>query len=517
MNSEDSAKYWYNRGVDFSESGQYRESLESYDQALKFDDKDPDIWNNKCYVLTKMGKFEEAIKAGKKAVEHAPNDPRIWDCLSDAYSGNNNFTDAAECSRKKTTIENFSSRKKTESSFKDWIRVPNSPIFLISFILGLVSMIVAIRDNYINKDMALVVVILGTGASFIVLYSLRELLMRMFPLTSEKYQNSEKGNIQNESVPDSYLYYDRISEKELIITKDYIEFNKSHLNFNDFTGIRFGIFRHTINNIGSTHYTIHLTKESISRLLSNSYIPPASSITISIDYSEGELTPEHIAKKYQDRFKTITDLLFQLAVIPQAKKMIDEFYQKGSIKIGNLILNREGIGESSAFMIKWSNYKGYEFANGQIIIKNKADSFWKSIEFSLPLKDAWNAVCLNIILDNITKNPSPEFGTHAEKPTRGSDLLMHITIHPEEAVSGVERDIVVMHTKRCTDCNGSGKKEGLVCKPCRGTGRLRVKETASVKIPVGIGNGMRIRMKGYGESGASEETDGDLYIEVNIK
>lgn len=101
MNSEDSAKYWYNRGVDFSESGQYRESLESYDQALKFDDKDPDIWNNKCYVLTKMGKFEEAIKAGKNAVEHAPNDPRIWDCLSDAYRGNNNFTDAAECSRKK--------------------------------------------------------------------------------------------------------------------------------------------------------------------------------------------------------------------------------------------------------------------------------------------------------------------------------------------------------------------------------------------------------------------------------
>lgn len=97
-NPKDS-KFWYNKGVKFSESKEYEKALLAYDQALTFNDKDPDIWNNKCYVLTKLGNCDEAIKAGKTAVELAPNDPVLWETLRDAYIGCNNQEKADECQK----------------------------------------------------------------------------------------------------------------------------------------------------------------------------------------------------------------------------------------------------------------------------------------------------------------------------------------------------------------------------------------------------------------------------------
>ena len=93
------SKYWYNKGVEFSRSNEYEKALHAYNQALTFEDKDPDIWNNKCYVLIKLGKYEEAIKAGNKGVELAPYDYIIWDTLRDAYIASNNPGKASECDK----------------------------------------------------------------------------------------------------------------------------------------------------------------------------------------------------------------------------------------------------------------------------------------------------------------------------------------------------------------------------------------------------------------------------------
>ena len=98
------SKYWYNKGVEFSESNEYQKALDAYNQALENDDKDPDTWNNKSYVLTKLGRYEEAINAGNIGVNLAPNDHVIWETLRDAYLANNNPEKAAECVKKISSL-----------------------------------------------------------------------------------------------------------------------------------------------------------------------------------------------------------------------------------------------------------------------------------------------------------------------------------------------------------------------------------------------------------------------------
>lgn len=98
----------------------------------------------------------------------------------------------------------------------------------------------------------------------------------------------------------------------------------------------------------------------------------------------------------------------------------------------------------------------------------------------------------------------------------GSDLLMHLSINLNDAVSGCKREIKLLHTERCIACGGSKISQGERCKTCRGTGISHVDKTLSINIPAGISNGNRLRLKGYGECGDCPENDGDLFIEIKI-
>ena len=150
-------------------------------------------------------------------------------------------------------------------------------------------------------------------------------------------------------------------------------------------------------------------------------------------------------------------------------------------------------------------------------------------------------------------------GQRRSGPQPGADLLMRIQIRLEDAVSGMDREIEVMHTEPCptcsgsgsetkrlntcprcggkgqmrqtansafgqfvrmtpcTQCGGKGKIPEKVCKDCRGSGHSRVKRKVSVHIPAGIDNGMRLRMEGYGEAGDYGAANGDLFIEVYVQ
>ena len=90
---------WYNKGVNFSDSKEYEKALMAYNQALIYNDKDPDTWINKCYVLNMLAKYDESVKAGKRAVEIAPNDLVSWENLCDAYIGSKNQEKADECQK----------------------------------------------------------------------------------------------------------------------------------------------------------------------------------------------------------------------------------------------------------------------------------------------------------------------------------------------------------------------------------------------------------------------------------
>ncbi|MGH8710472.1 MAG: molecular chaperone DnaJ, partial [Burkholderiales bacterium] len=69
----------------------------------------------------------------------------------------------------------------------------------------------------------------------------------------------------------------------------------------------------------------------------------------------------------------------------------------------------------------------------------------------------------------------------------------------------------------CPKCHGSGKVIPEPCVTCHGAGRVKQHKTLSVKIPVGIDDGDRIRLSGEGEAGVNGGPPGDLYVVIHIK
>ena len=149
-------------------------------------------------------------------------------------------------------------------------------------------------------------------------------------------------------------------------------------------------------------------------------------------------------------------------------------------------------------------------------------------------------------------------GRHQSGPRSGDDMLMRIQITLADAVFGAQREIEVMHTESCPDCDGTGsatkktktcrkcngtgqvkqirnsifgqmvtqsvcpdcggrgKIPETPCKKCGGSGKTKIRRKIMVNIPPGIDTGMRLRMEGYGEAGDYGAPNGDLYIEVQV-
>jgi len=147
------------------------------------------------------------------------------------------------------------------------------------------------------------------------------------------------------------------------------------------------------------------------------------------------------------------------------------------------------------------------------------------------------------------------FGGGYERSNRGQDIGCNIEITLEEAARGVEKEIQVPRTERCDVCGGSGAKPGTnvsICQRCNGTGKvqnrhsfvvliqdcpqcrgrgkhveapcsscngsglMRKKRKISVKIPMGIDDGSRLRLRGEGEMAANGGESGDLYVIVQV-
>jgi len=69
----------------------------------------------------------------------------------------------------------------------------------------------------------------------------------------------------------------------------------------------------------------------------------------------------------------------------------------------------------------------------------------------------------------------------------------------------------------CPECRGTGRKIDDPCPTCRGAGAERRTRTLQVKIPAGVKDGARIRLKGRGESGPPGGGPGDLFVRVHVR
>ena len=68
----------------------------------------------------------------------------------------------------------------------------------------------------------------------------------------------------------------------------------------------------------------------------------------------------------------------------------------------------------------------------------------------------------------------------------------------------------------CPRCGGTGKLR-TACRTCGGEGRIRRTETIEVRIPVGVGNGGRVRVPGKGNAGTMGAAAGDLYLRIVVR
>ena len=71
-------------------------------------------------------------------------------------------------------------------------------------------------------------------------------------------------------------------------------------------------------------------------------------------------------------------------------------------------------------------------------------------------------------------------------------------------------------TEPCVDCKGRGLIAEHPCAECAGSGRAKSSRTMQVRIPAGVSDGQRIRLRGKGAPGERGGPNGDLYVVVHV-
>jgi molecular chaperone DnaJ len=143
-----------------------------------------------------------------------------------------------------------------------------------------------------------------------------------------------------------------------------------------------------------------------------------------------------------------------------------------------------------------------------------------------------------------------------QRGQRGGDVEVEVRISFEDSLQGLQTTVPVTlelacHTchgtgaapgtapKRCPQCNGSGvvaTSQGLFalqqpcptcrgngtivdtpCATCHGAGRERRTKRYTVRVPAGVKDGTRIKLKGKGEAGWGGAPAGDLFVVTRVE
>ncbi len=99
----------------------------------------------------------------------------------------------------------------------------------------------------------------------------------------------------------------------------------------------------------------------------------------------------------------------------------------------------------------------------------------------------------------------------------GEDIKLDLTISCFEAINGTNRKVNILHTEPCPNCGGRKFINGSKCPLCKGEGILSLQKKINVKIPKGVSQGSKVRIKKEGNKGINGGKDGDLYLIINIE
>lgn len=108
----------------------------------------------------------------------------------------------------------------------------------------------------------------------------------------------------------------------------------------------------------------------------------------------------------------------------------------------------------------------------------------------------------------------------ADVLNRGRDMATDVTLTPDDAASGRVVRIPVMTRSPCPRCPAAPGAPGETtqeCPGCRGTGWIGEAEVRRVRIPPGIQDMQKLRIRGLGEPGSNGGPSGDLYVTVHVR
>ena len=69
----------------------------------------------------------------------------------------------------------------------------------------------------------------------------------------------------------------------------------------------------------------------------------------------------------------------------------------------------------------------------------------------------------------------------------------------------------------CPSCRGQGRIVTNPCSKCRGRGLTDITKTIKVRVPAGVDDGSRLRLRGEGEPGVNGGPHGDLYVVIYVE
>jgi curved DNA-binding protein len=94
------------------------------------------------------------------------------------------------------------------------------------------------------------------------------------------------------------------------------------------------------------------------------------------------------------------------------------------------------------------------------------------------------------------------------------DIEATLELSLEDAVRGAERTFSLTASGLCPTCRGTGRKGSVFCPVCGGVGEIHRAREVTTKIPPGLLDGSRIRLRGQGSEGPKGR--GDLYLRIRL-
>ena len=148
--------------------------------------------------------------------------------------------------------------------------------------------------------------------------------------------------------------------------------------------------------------------------------------------------------------------------------------------------------------------------------KNKYEEFVKQAKANSNTAESFSK-SINDALENLFHAQKSSRNRQDQKvPVNGENINLDLTISCFEAINGTSRKVNILHTQPCPNCEGRKFINGANCSMCNGTGQISMQKKINVKIPKGITQGAKVRVKKEGNKGINGGKDGDLFLIINI-